>query len=371
MKICFVSLSSLPYLVEDAAGPYGGAEAQVLTLAKLLARNGHEISIITTNYNPEKHRSKHPELQIINAYNLNEGLPVLRFLNPRWTGLSKALETAKADVYFQMCAGAATGQIARYLTKNPGGFVFATASDADADPAQLELDAKAFQLYKYGVRRADEIISQHDRQAALLKQHWNLDSTPIAMSVDIPEEPNPASSEPTILWVGSFRSLKRPELWLEVAANYPDAKFIMVGGQSGAEPDVFEQAKATAAKLSNVEFCGAVPEVEPYLDKATILLNTSRMEGFPTTFLEAWVRGIPTVSYFDPDGLTAKHGMGIIGTDQKSILEGVGRLLADEKLRSSMGATGRQYVMDHHAPDVVAERVLKVMEQAIEKARKA
>ncbi|NNF06796.1 MAG: glycosyltransferase family 4 protein, partial [Candidatus Eisenbacteria bacterium] len=155
------------------------------------------------------------------------------------------------------------------------------------------------------------------------------------------------------------------------AANYPEAKFIMVGGQSGAEPDVFEQARDTAAKLPNVEFCGAVPAVEPYLDKATILLNTSRMEGFPTTFLEAWVRGIPTVSYFDPDGLTAKHGMGIIGTDQKSIMEGVGRILEDENLRGTMGAIGRQYVMDHHTPDVVAERVLKVMEQAIEKARKA
>ena len=63
---------------------------------------------------------------------------------------------------------------------------------------------------------------------------------------------------------------------------------------------------AAAARLPNVTMPGAVRYTDSgalVRPRASIFLNTSSIEGFPNTFLQAWIRGVPVVSFFDPDGL--------------------------------------------------------------------
>jgi glycosyltransferase involved in cell wall biosynthesis len=104
-----------------------------------------------------------------------------------------------------------------------------------------------------------------------------------------------------VLWVGTLRAGKRPELFLELAARLPHRRFVMVGGPDPKEAALFERMRREAARYANLEFTGFLPlaQVETRFDGARVLVNTSRYEGMPNTFLQAWSRGVPTVATVD------------------------------------------------------------------------
>ncbi len=86
----------------------------------------------------------------------------------------------------------------------------------------------------------------------------------------------------------------------------------MIGGSSTAESAWFDQLATQASDLSNVEFLGfqTLSRVEKRLDQAKLLVNTSEHEGFPNTFPQAWSRGIPVLSFVDPDNLIKQERLG-------------------------------------------------------------
>ncbi len=51
-------------------------------------------------------------------------------------------------------------------------------------------------------------------------------------------------------------------------------------------------------------------KVEELFDTAHAFINTSFVEGFPNTFLQAWSRGLPVFSFVDPDDLISDYGLG-------------------------------------------------------------
>ena len=61
----------------------------------------------------------------------------------------------------------------------------------------------------------------------------------------------------------------------------------------------FESVKHTADGNPNIVFTGklAAEDVHTQLSRADILINTSRSEGFPQTFLEAMSHGLPVLCF--------------------------------------------------------------------------
>ena len=214
-------------------------------------------------------------------------------------------------------------------------------------------DAKLYErmLYKFGIKKADCIIAQSEYQQELLKKDYNLDSIIIKNAHPLEKVERSKSTPPIVLWVGTIKpEWKQPELFLKLAKAIPDARFQMVGGAS-TNKQFYDEIKEEAERIPNLEFVGFVPypEVNKYFENASILANTSSVEGFSNTFLQAWTRYTPVVSLnVDPDEIICKYKLGSHSRTFEQMVEDVKLLLEDEKLREEMGMNGRKYVEQEH-----------------------
>ena len=131
MKICLVGLDNLPLLVpEYRQHVIGGESVQQTLLARALARRGLDVSTVVLDYG-QIDGAQWDGIRVFNAYRPGAGLPVLRFIHPRWTGLWSALARADADIYYTSCAGMQVGLLAMFCRRFHRRFVFRTASDSD------------------------------------------------------------------------------------------------------------------------------------------------------------------------------------------------------------------------------------------------
>jgi glycosyltransferase involved in cell wall biosynthesis len=233
--------------------------------------------------------------------------------------------------------------------------ILRVASNADCDPARLLISFwRDRKLYEYGLRRADAILAQSANQQELLRRNYGLDSSVVASLVDIPDSTTPLSERDiAVLWVSNIQRLKRPEMFLELAQRLPTFPASMVGGAQPKARHLFERVRIAASRVSNVTFHGPLPyrATQQLLDRARVLVNTSEIEGFPNTFLQAWARGIPVVSFFDPDGVIQREGLGQGVASVEEMVAAVHRLAVNPQIWGEASARCRAYVTRHYGED--------------------
>jgi glycosyltransferase involved in cell wall biosynthesis len=296
------------------------------------------------------------DFPLLNAYDTRAGIRGLRFV-PRWRGLIRALDRADAAVYYQRGAGPVTGQVGLFAARRGRAFVFGAASDTDVAPGRLRLGPRDRLLFRAGLARAARVVVQHREQEDRLREGFGVASTVIgSISPFFPESVRPPEDPPMVVWLGNFRALKRPEIFLDAAARFPAARFVMMGGAVASEAGLFGRVRQAASAVPNVAFLGPVADPARVLAGAWVLLNTSEFEGFPTSFVEAWAHGVPTISFVDPGGVVAEGGLGLVADTADSLLGHLGRVLGSRSLRDEMGARARAHVAREHGADRVAER---------------
>jgi glycosyltransferase involved in cell wall biosynthesis len=345
-----------------AGRPYlrhiGGAEVQQRLLARELVRRGHRVTFVTLDHG-QPDGVEHDGIRVLKMCGAHEGLPGLRFLHPRWTSLWAALRRADADIYYQRGGGDETGQVALFARRHRRRFVFATASDTNCVPELPDLRiARERVLYRLGLRRADRVVCQTSIQRDLLARNFRIDAELIRSCSADPwsgvAARDRAAQGPRVLWVGRFSAQKRPELLLELAALCPDLPFDVVGAGDG--PYAAGLANRAQA-LANVTLYGWVlpDEVGVYYDRASALLCTSPVEGFPNTFLEAWARGVPTVSTVDPDGLIEAKGLGAVGHTAPELAAALARLHSESGAWSACSHRAREHYLSTHTVGAVVD----------------
>ena len=313
-SICFVGLGNLPVLAREyGSHGVGGAELQQTLLAKALAAQGYDVSMVVADYG-QPDGAAWDGIKTYKAYRPEAGLPGLRFIHPRWTSLWAAMKRARADIYYTSCAGALLGQVVLFARVHGAQVVFRIASNSDCDPAALLIRYwRDKRLYRYGLRRADLVLAQTPGQQQALLINFRRESRVVASMTDTNgRRPGIDARANSVLWVGNIRALKRPELLLEAARKLPRLQFHIIGGPMPGSESLYEKVRDAAMQMPNVRFHGPIPyqEVGEFYERARVFAGTSEIEGFPNTYLQAWARGTPVVAFLDPEQLIARNGMG-------------------------------------------------------------
>jgi glycosyltransferase involved in cell wall biosynthesis len=273
----------------------------------------------------------------------------------------RAMARADADLYYQQNCSAITGLMAAFARVHGRLALYCGAHDLDF-VANLPLlpTARDRWLYRFGLRRMDAIAAQSPRQVESCRRDMGLDSEVIRSFYG--HKGQPADPDGTVLWIARVHPTKGAELFVELARRCPERRFRLVGG---GEADYFASIQALAVGVPNLELTGFVPyrEVEPMFDGIAVHVSTSKFEGFPNTFLQAWSRGVPTISFFDPDAKVQGRPTGVVVADLDEMVVALRRLNDDRALWRQHSADVKHYFDQTFALDAVADQYERLFER--------
>jgi glycosyltransferase involved in cell wall biosynthesis len=350
--------------------PVGGAELQSAYLVRSLAGVGLAVAHVVRG----------------NARDPVDGVEIVG-LGPGYdsSGIARrravlgGLRTANAGVYIQRSASFETGLVGVYARATGRRFAFSASSEADfrLDPAATRLagasldDRKSLWQYRLGVRCANAIVVQTHDQHELASRAFGVDATVIPSFC---EAATPVvSTRDAFLWVGGIAEVKNPLGFVDLVGRLPAVRFRMLAtGRPGAEAIAVELRRA-AATLPNLELLEPRSRAEALelYGSAIALVNTSHLEGFPNTFLEAWARSTPVVSLgVDPDGVVERRALGLVGGGTlDGLAAAVTRYWNDHDAASVAGDAGKRYVEEVHAPRVVGAQWAELVRSLTEQRR--
>jgi glycosyltransferase involved in cell wall biosynthesis len=361
MKICFLSLSSYPFLKNINIGYNGGAEIEQVHLGNELVKKGIDVSFITYFYGNKRIEYKNG-IKIIKTYNPEKRVNELSKLN----SIIKTLKEEDADINFH--EDRSYGILPIYCSLYKKKFVHRIASDA------IVLGIKIFKYEDYlrkflkniELKNANIIIAQNSLQKRILKNRNNLESIIIKNGIPI----NPSfkiekcfNNKQTVLWVANLSIQKNPQIFIELAKSIPNADFRMIGGESPESIKLNEYVRESSKKISNFTYYGYMPhyKVNNFIQNSSLLVNTSFFEGFPMTFLESWLACKPVVSLkVNPDKIITQKNLGYVSNNKEQLRLDVIKLLENETLRKNMGKNGKNYVIQEHDIRIIIKKYIEV-----------
>jgi glycosyltransferase involved in cell wall biosynthesis len=372
-RICFYAERAYPVLAssEEFAG---GGEVMAVLLARGLARLGFDVHMVTMDHG-QPPLERLGGITVHRAFRLDAGLPVLRFFHPRLTLSTRALDRADADVYYVIGSGMPAGLTYDVAHARRAGFVLHAMNDLDVTRALAHYNLRDRTWYRRAMRGADVLFAQTEYQRRMFRSEHGVESTVLPNIIVVPEAGVDAGQDGHVLWIGTYKGLKRPEWFTRLACRLPDRRFVMVGvvPPPPFTGEHFAAARAAARDCPNLTVLGFQPddELRRLLSGASLVVHTSPKEGFSNVMLEAWGLGLPTISSVNPDELVTRLGLGEVVEEFPALLEAVSRWMSDPQARREAGARARRYVSERHAEAIVLGQLADALDALVARVRRA
>ena len=353
---------------------FGGVESHVRSLSRELARRGHEVTVVTSQHD-----------RTLSAEETVDGFRVIRVrprfifmqtpITPRMRGSLRALS---ADVVHAHSPPPLASHYAGAVASERGiPYVVTYHCDVELPSAFGSVVESIYRrsLGADTLRNANQVIVTTRTYAATSRAIWRYNPSVIPNAVDhrrfrpdvdgsavraklrIPPE------VPIVLLVGRIVPHKGVEHFVEAARYVPDARFLVAGG--GSSLDAMKRLALSMGVADRVRFLGRIsddrlPEVYAACD-VFVLPSVSRLEAFGIVALEAMSTGkpvivadIPGVREMIEDG---RDGLLADPVNPRDLAEKIRRLLSDPKARRTMGARGREKVLESFSIERVTDRI--------------
>ena len=342
----------------------GGAQYQGHLLAEELARRpGVAVTYLARDVTPQtatRHKLPYAVASIGSWTGIQRRAPLFDARR-----LWRALRELQPDVVYQQMRQSYTAVCALYARRAGIPFFFQIASDLDLSQrwitnrvsANLPLDIAESMAGIWGMRHASHVIAQTPRQSRVLRERFARDSAAVVRNFQpLPAHLPPKVNSPVeVFWVANIKEVKRPELFVQLAESFigrEDLKFTMAGRPS----DLVRRYRVMMERIArtpNLEYLGELPieAVNQRMAQAAIHVNTSSLEGFPNTFIQAWAQGavVATIAV-DPDeeGME-KLGIGICAGTFEGLRNTIDQLARSPERRRAIAERAFSFAHAHHS----------------------
>ena len=349
----------------------GGSQYQAKCIIEELNKTGkYDIVFLTRDHRPDYRPKGYRLVQYGYPGAHKRGFHRIPF---EMVTLPRALRKIDPDIIYQRVGCAQTGISAHYARKNNCKMVWHIAHDSDLERHQLKLSRFIIyrwlerKLLNYGIKHATQIIAQTEDQKAMLEKNFKRSPTEVIPNFHpLPTETVEKRYPVKVAWVANLKIMKQPEIFIRLAdemKNAANVQFLMIGEMQGSKPAKQRYAKMIE-NVQNLRYLGGQSQevVNATLAESHIFVNTSLQEGFPNTFIQAWLRKVPVVSlHVDPDKLIERYKIGFVAGSIEKLREKVSMLVSDDELREHMGNNAKTFANRHFSPNN-AIRIYKLLE---------
>ncbi len=371
MKICLIATELAGY-----SRTYGGFGVLTRDIAKGLASRGVEVYVVIPRQQDEK------------PIKMDEhGFTVVTIPISPYTGIygvkrfKSIFEMIDADIYHSEEPSVGTALAMEAMPRKKHIVTF-------QDPRTMEerkIDwgsYKGLQVFKFRasyyfsvkkhIKKADGLFCQAKYIIPKVMKMYSLKTTPgfLPNPVKIPDKPLVKDSYPTVCFLGRWDTRKNPELFFELARQFPHVNFIAAGA-SLTNPERDRKLREKYGNIPNLVMPGWVNNIEKskILEKAWIMINTSYRECLPVSYLEASSYQCAIISYENPDDFPEKFGYHAKEVNFDEYARGLKFLLEDNKWKK-LGNLGYEYVRSTFEYDKVIDEHIEIYEDVMRLRKK-
>lgn len=323
-KIVFFA-TRLYALAAGQSGGYGGAESEMWTVANQFGEDpATDVHVLTLA--PDSAITRAPGYEgpvqlslVAPTASITAASPWLerrRAIIQYFVRLFLAAKNQRAHVYFTKLASIEAATIWLAARFNRAKYMFRIEHDWETNHDDLvqnifhgsQVSAK---IFLYCLKRADVVIVQTKKQQQALQENYGISAVLIPNAHRIPADEiitNDPAKRPIVLWVGRCHSMKRPELYLDLARENEKLPFVMIMPPDDEHKDLYSKCIKQAKAIENLTLIPGVSsdKINDYYQRARVLVLTSKAEGFSNVVIEALKNGAPAVTWdHNPNGILA------------------------------------------------------------------
>jgi glycosyltransferase involved in cell wall biosynthesis len=359
MKICLLSVEIFAW------GKYGGFGRATRIIGRELAKRGHQVYAVVPRRKGQQERE---ELDGITVFGFNPYWP--------WSAI-KWIKKADADIYHSCEPSFSTYLAKKCMPSRKHMVTFRDPRDITDWKMEFELPSRSKlqvvlnyiyennYLVKRCIKEMDGFYSPAKCLSKKIKTIYKLDKQPefLPTPVTVPDYIKKSDS-PVVCSLSRLDRRKRPELFMNLAEQFPDVQFISMGKSRDQK---WEQYLGDKYKnVPNLKITGFIDqfssnELSEILEQSWIMINTATREGLPNAFIESASHKCAILSFVDPDNFASEFGY---HADKDDFKEGL-KYLLDNNRWKAQGEKGYAYIKDTFELDKSISRHIQIYKDLI------